>query len=507
MTSIADRRPTPHVRVAIIGTGFSGLGMAIRLRQEGINDFLVFERADEVGGTWRDNTYPGCACDVMALLYSFSFAQSPTWTTTFGSQAEVLDYLRSCADRFGVVPFIRFGHDVQAARWDEVERRWHIETSQGDYTAQILVTGSGYLSDPALPSLPGLETFQNTMFHSANWDHNHDLSGKRVAVIGTGASAIQFVPKIQPKVGHLDVYQRTPPWVAPKADRTISAGQLWMRRNVPGYQSFRRNFNMWGREILAFMMARPPMMEKTIQSTARKHLEKSVQDPELRARLTPNYSAGCKRLLFSNNYYPALCQPNVEVVTDSISHVGPNSIVTVDGREREVDTIILGTGFRATDRPIAQRVWGRNDVRLAQAWNESMSSHLGTTITGFPNLFMLLGPNTTLGHSSQTVMIEAQIAYVIDALRHMEKRGLASVDVRPQAQAASNERLDALLEGTVWNAGNCNSWYLDSSGRNTSIWPTYTWRFRHQTKRFDVQSYQLTTSVGAGRIEQAVNQQ
>lgn len=495
MTGTADR----NVRVAVIGTGFSGLGMAIRLRQEGIEDFLVFERADEVGGTWRDNSYPGCACDVMSLLYSFSFAQNPNWKTTFGKRTELFDYLRDCADRFLVRPHIRFGHELLAARWDEIGRRWRIETNQGEYTAQILVTGTGYLSDPVIPALPGLETFQGKMFHSASWDHSHELFGRRVAVVGTGASAIQFVPQIQPEVGHLDLYQRTAPWVAPKADKTVPAIQFWMRRNVPGYQNFRRNFNMWGREILAFMLARPKVIEKTIQGMASKHLAKSIQDPELRARLTPNYAAGCKRLLFSNDYYPALCQPNVQVVTDAISRVEPDSIVTADGSRREVDTIILGTGFQATARPIAQRLWGRDGVGLAEAWKDGMSAYLGTTIAGFPNLFMLLGPNTTLGHSSQTVMIEAQIGYVIDGLKRMAHRGLASVEVRPQAQSAYNDRLDSRLEGTVWNAGNCRSWYLDGSGRNPSIWPTYTWRFRRQTQRFDLDSYQVATSVGAQR--------
>ncbi|MEV8631410.1 NAD(P)/FAD-dependent oxidoreductase [Streptosporangium sp. NPDC051023] len=491
-------RPVPHVRAAVIGTGFSGLGTAIRLLQEGVDDFLVFERADEVGGTWRDNSYPGCACDVMSLLYSFSFAQNPNWKTTFGKQAEVFAYLRDCADRFGVRPHIRFGHDLLAARWDDLRRLWHIETSQGAYTAQILITGTGYLSEPMIPSLPGLETFQGKVFHSAGWDHDYDLAGKRVAVIGTGASAIQFVPKIQPKVAQLDLYQRTAPWVAPKADKTITAGQFWMRRKVPGYQNFRRNFNMWGREVLAFMLARPKVVEKTIQGMASKHLVKSIQDPELRARLTPDYAAGCKRLLFSNEYYPALCQPNVELVTNGISRVEAGSIITADGSVREVDAIIFGTGFRATDRPVAHRIWGRDGLQLADAWRDTMSAYVGTTIAGFPNLFMLLGPNTTLGHSSQTVMIEAQIAYVVDALKQMGKRGLASVEVRPEVQTAYNKRLDTRLEGTVWNAGNCRSWYLDDKGRNPSIWPTYTWRFRSQTKRFDMRSYQLATSVGAG---------
>lgn len=496
-TGGGDDRPLPHLRVAIIGAGFSGLGTAIRLLQEGIDDFLVFERAAEIGGTWRDNSYPGCACDVMSLLYSFSFAQNPNWTTTFGKRDEVFAYLRDCADRFGVRPYIRFHHELIAARWDDLRRRWHIQTSRGEYTAQVLVTGTGYLSDPAIPAFPGLSSFEGTMFHSAAWDHDFDLRGKRVAVIGTGASAIQFVPQIQPLVARLDLYQRTAPWVAPKPDKTIGGGQLWMRRHIPGYQSFRRNFNMWGREIVAFLMSRPKLAEKTIQGMAEKHLMKSIKDPELRAKLTPDYSVGCKRLLFSNDYYPAISQPNVKLITETIREVRARSIVTADGHEREVDAIIFGTGFLATDRPIAQRLWGRGGVKLADAWKETMSAYRGSTITGFPNLFMLLGPNTTLGHSSQTVMIEAQISYVIDALKQMERQGLASVEVRPEVQQAYNERLDARLEGTVWNAGNCRSWYLDASGHNPSIWPTYTWRFRRQTRRFDLNSYQLAITSGA----------
>lgn len=498
------RRPIRHLRVAIVGSGFSGLGMAIRLLQERIDDFLVFERADEVGGTWRDNTYPGCACDVMAHLYSFSFAQNPHWKNTFGSQAELFDYLRACADRFGARPYIRFGHDVLAARWDENNQRWHIETTQGDYTAQVLVTGTGYLNEPSIPALPGLETFQGTTFHSSRWNHDHDLSGDRVAVIGTGASAIQLVPAIQPTVGRLDLYQRTPPWVLPKHDKPNGAVQSWLLRNAPGYQNFRRNWNMWGREVLAFALARPKVMMK-MQQAASKNLAESVKDPQLRARLTPDYVMGCKRMLLSDTYYPALCQPNVEVVTDGISHIGPSSIVTADGSEREIDTIILATGFRPTDRPIAQRVWGRNGVKLGEAWGEVMSAYLGTTVAGFPNMFMLLGPNTTLAYSSEVVMIEAQIAYVLDSLRHMDKRGLASVEVRPEAQSAFNKQIDSHLDGSVWSVGGCQSYYLDGNGRNTSIWPTYTWRFRRQTKRFDLASYQLATSVGSDEhVEQSV---
>ncbi|MCB5178552.1 flavin-containing monooxygenase [Streptomyces antimicrobicus] len=490
------RGPTRHLRVAVIGTGFSGLGTAVRLLQSGIEDFLVFERADEVGGTWRDNSYPGCACDVMSHLYSFSFAQNPNWKSTFGKRDELYAYLRETADRFGVRPHIRFGHELLAARWDEGERHWRIETSQGEYTAQVLVTGTGYLSEPAVPDIKGITSFEGKVFHSSRWDHDHDLTGRNVAVIGTGASAIQFVPQIQPQVGRLDLYQRTPPWIGPKNDKPTTPLQAKLLRSLPGYQNFRRNFNMWGREILAFVMARPKVAGK-MQKMASDHLKKSVPDEALRARLTPDYVMACKRLLFSNTWYPAIQQPNVDLVTDGIAEVRAHSIVTEDGTEREVDTIILGTGFQATDRPVARRIWGRDGIALREAWKDGngMAAHRGTTVAGFPNLFMLLGPNTTLGHSSQVVMIEAQIQYVLDALKQMDKRGLASVEVRREAQDAWNKALDAKLDGTVWNAGNCNSWYLDASGRNPSIWPTYTWRFRRATKRFDLSEYQLASRV------------
>jgi cation diffusion facilitator CzcD-associated flavoprotein CzcO len=483
----ASPEPARDLRVAVIGSGFSGLGTAIRLMQQGIDDFLVFERADEVGGTWRDNTYPGCACDVMSHLYSFSFAPNPRWRSTFGKQQELFDYLRDCADQFGVRSRIRFRHELTEARWDDLLKRWRISTTGGDYTAQVLVTGTGYLSEPAIPDIPGLAGFQGEVFHSARWRHDLDLTGRRVAVIGTGASAIQFVPAIQPEVGHLDLYQRTPPWIGPKNDKVNSALQTKLLTSVPGYQRFRRNFNMWGREILAFVMARPAVAAK-MQKMASDHLKKSVPDERQRAVLTPDYVLACKRLLFSDTYYPAIQQPNVDLVTVGITKV------TDDGQERPVDTIILGTGFEAVRRPIAERLFGRNGVSLQETWSEGMTALRGTGVAGFPNLFMMLGPNTTLGHSSQVIMIEAQIAYVLDALKMMDKRGLAGVEVLPEAQRAYNERLDRRLAGTVWNAGNCRSWYLDEHGRNPSIWPTYTWRFRRATSRFDPSEHLLSTS-------------
>jgi cation diffusion facilitator CzcD-associated flavoprotein CzcO len=488
----------PHVRVAIIGAGFSGLGMAIRLLKSKEDDFLIFERAGEVGGTWRDNTYPGAECDVAALLYSYSFAQRNNWQSTYGKQPELRRYLNECADEFGVRPYIRFHHELISARWDESVRRWHIETSKGSYTAQVLVTGSGYLSDPIVPDIPGLADFKGKVFHSSTWDHDYDLSGKRVAVIGTGASALQFVPKIQPEVGQLDLYQRTAAWVAPKNDKTNSKFRQWLFRNVPGYRGFRRGYNQKGRELLAAILARPAIAEKTVQNMFVKHLNKSIKDDELRAKLTPDFTIGCKRMLFSNTYYDAIQQPNVELVTDGIAEVRAGSVVTADGTEREIDTIILGTGFAATERPVAKRVWNDRGGSLAEAWADGgMAAYKGTTVAGFPNLFMLLGPNTTLGHSSQTVMIEAQVAYVIDALKQMDKRGLSSVSVHEDAQTAYNETVQERLKTTVWNAGQCASWYLDAHGRNPSIWPGLTSQFRKQLKKFDVSAYQITTLSNA----------
>ncbi|MFF7995049.1 flavin-containing monooxygenase [Kitasatospora xanthocidica] len=482
-----------HLKVAVIGAGISGLGTAIGLLRAGENDFLVFERATDLGGTWRDNTYPGCACDVQAHLYSFSFARNPEWKSTFATQAEVHAYLKTTATRHGVDPHLRYGHELLDARWDDTHHHWNLRTSHGRYTAQILVTGTGYLSDPATPDLPGLDTFTGTLFHSSQWRHDHDLTGRTIAVIGTGASAIQFVPQIQPHVARLDLYQRTPPWVAAKPDKPNTPRHTWMLRHLPGYQRFRRAFNKHGREIVAFFMSRPTRTTG-MKNMAAGHLKKSVKDPALRKRLTPDYTVGCKRLLFSNTWYPAIQQPNVDIISDTITHIGPTHITTADGQRRDIDTIILATGFTATNRPIAHRIHGKNGTTLADTWHTTgMTAHRGTTIHGFPNLFMILGPNTTLGHSSQTVMIEAQITYILSALKTLTTHHLTTLEVRPEAQNAYNHTIQTRLKNTVWNTGGCTSWYTDTHGNNPSIWPTYTWRFRHQTRHLDITNYQTST--------------
>ncbi|MET0614083.1 MAG: NAD(P)/FAD-dependent oxidoreductase [Thermoleophilaceae bacterium] len=481
---------TEHHRVAIVGTGFAGLGMAIRLKQEGEDDFVLLERAGDIGGTWRDNTYPGCRCDVPSHLYSFSFAPNPNWSSTFSPQGEILDYLKDCAEHFGVLPHVCFETELESAEWDGDEGLWRIETSTGPMTANFLVAAQGPLSEPALPDVPGLEDFEGTAFHSARWDHDHDLTGERVAVVGTGASAIQFVPQIQPKVGKLHVFQRTAPWVIPHRNRPLTGWERALYRLFPPAQRAMRAGIYWARELFVLLYRHRPV-NRLLEQLPLRHMHSQIKDRELRRKLTPGYSMGCKRILPTDEWYPALAQPNVEVVTGGVTEVRPHSVVAEDGTEREVDTIIFGTGFHVTDVPIADRVTGRHGRTLAETWNGSMSAYKSTTVAGYPNLFFLVGPNTGLGHTSIVFMIESQITYVLDALRTLRARGAATLEVREEAQAAYNAELDRMTRGTVWVTGGCTSYYIDRNGHNSALWPTYTWPFRRQLRRFDPAAYAL----------------
>ncbi len=473
-----------HLHVAIVGSGFGGLGAAIRLRQEGIDDFLVFERAGDLGGTWRDNSYPGCTCDVPSHLYSFSFAPNPGWSRSFSSQPEIWAYLHQCARRFGILPRLRLGHEVREAAWDDPRQRWRIETSGGTWTADALVAAAGPLSEPSIPALPGLGSFEGAAFHSARWDHDHDLTGRQVAVVGTGASAIQFVPEIQPQVGRLRVFQRTAPWVLPRRDRALSGAERRLFRAVPATQRLARSAIYWAREGFTATFVHPRLM-RLPQRLALRHLRGAVADPELRARLTPDYTLGCKRVLLSNHYLPALTSQNVEVITSGIREVRPYGIVTDDGVEHPADTIIFGTGFHVTDPPFGDQVRGRDGRTLAEVWKGSPKAHLGVTVAGFPNLFLLLGPNTALGSTSVVLMIEAQVEYVLRALEFMRAAGVATVEPRPEAQQAFLAEVDAQMRPTVWSAGGCASWYMDRTGRNSTLWPSFTWAYGRRTRRFD----------------------
>ncbi len=491
MTTTDARR----VGAVIVGTGFAGLGMAIRLKQVGIDDFVVLERAGDVGGTWRDNTYPGCTCDVPSSLYSFSFAPKADWTCTYPSQPEIWTYLRECAQSFGVMPHIHFNSGLEDAAWDETSSTWRVRSQGGDFLTRFLILGVGPLSDPKLPSLPGLERFRGTAFHSAQWRHDHDLSGERVAVVGTGASSIQFVPKIQPQVSHLDLYQRTPAWVLPHPNRDLTSAEHWLARALPFTQKVRRASIYMGREMFVLGFAVNPRFMTVAERMGRAHLKAQVADAGLRAALTPNYRIGCKRILISNDYYPALTHANVDVITTGIREVRERSIVGADDRERAVDTIIFGTGFRVTDPPVAHKVRGTAGVSLADAWQGSPQAYLGTSVAGFPNMFFLTGPNTGLGHTSLVFMIESQIQYVLDCLRTMHRHGTTVVDVKPEAQAEFNGAVQQRMKTTVWTTGGCASWYIDANGRNTTLWPTFTFAFRRRTARFEPSAYTLTAAA------------
>ncbi len=480
----------PHVRIAIVGTGFAGLGLAIRLKQSGIEDFVLIERADNVGGTWQANTYPGCQCDIPSHLYSFSFAPNPGWSRTYPRQPEIWDYLRDLADRHDLRPHIRFGHELTGAAWNEDEQRWNVDTSGGSWTAQVVVDASGPLSQPQVPRIPGLRRFEGRLFHSANWDHAHDLAGERVAVIGTGASAIQFVPQIAGQVGRLHVFQRTAPWILPHTDRPTTRVERRVYSAVPFVQKLVRTGIYWARESFALGFLKDQRFMLGAEKIAGAHLRRQVKDPVLRERLTPQFRLGCKRVLLSNAWYPALTRPNVELVTDAIREIRGRTIVLADGSEREVDTIILGTGFHVTDPPTAQLVRGRDGRTLAETMASGIQAYVGATMSGLPNFFKIIGPNTGLGHNSMVFMIESHLRYVMDALRVMDDQQIATFEVRPEAMAAYNAQIQAMMAGTVWMSG-CASWYLDAAGRNPTLWPDFTFRFRHRTRRFDTRPYAL----------------
>ncbi|GAA3489006.1 NAD(P)/FAD-dependent oxidoreductase [Streptomyces cremeus] len=482
-----------HVRVAVIGSGFGGLGAAVRLRREGVTDFVVLERADAVGGTWRDNSYPGCACDVPSHLYSFSFAPNPEWPRTFSGQEHIRAYLEHVTDTFGLRPHIRLNHEVTMMTWDAEKLWWKIEAANGTtLVADVVVSATGPLSDPKTPDVPGLDTFPGRVFHSARWDHDYDLTGKRVAMIGTGASAIQIVPAIQPQVDKLTLFQRTPPWVMPRADRAISGAERWLHRTVPATGKARRGL-LWGiRELQVQAFTKRPDELGFIETIAKANMAKSIKDPALRARLTPDYRIGCKRILLSSTYYPALAQPNVDVVASGLSEVRGSTVVAADGTETEVDAIIFGTGFHVTDMPIADRVVGADGITLAETWKGGMESLRGASAVGFPNWMTIIGPNTGLGNSSMILMIEAQLNYLADYLRQLDTLGgRVALAARPSAVGAWNRRVQERMKRTVWNTGGCDSWYLDANGRNTTVWPGTTSEFRRATREVNLAEYDV----------------
>jgi cation diffusion facilitator CzcD-associated flavoprotein CzcO len=457
--------------VLVVGAGFGGLCAGIKLLEAGITNFVILEKADSVGGTWRENTYPGAGCDVMSLMYSLSFAPNKRWTRMYAKQDEILDYLQRTTKAHGLDSHLRLGREAVSSVFDETSDTWALCTAGGErYHGRVVIAAPGPLHVPSIPDFDGRHDFGGVAFHSAEWDHDFNPAGKRIAVIGTGASATQFIPHLARSAASLTVFQRTPHWVIPKLDRPISRAEHWLFRNAPGAQRAYRYGIYWSHEaaILGFMH---PQLMPALESVARAHLRRQVPDPVLRARLTPTYTLGCKRIVVASDYYPALQRPNVELVTSGIERITESGIRTADGARHQVDAIIYGTGFQVSDRMADAEVVGRDGLTVQQAWRDGMQAYLGVAVHGFPNYFLIMGPNSGGGHQSIVFVIEAQVRYIVECLRLMEQTASTRIEVRRSTQQLFNERIHAKLAGSVWNSGGCHSWYLDEGGKNRAAWP------------------------------------
>ncbi len=487
--SISSAGVAIDYEVIIVGTGFSGVGMAIALKKAGIESFLLLEKGDDVGGTWRENQYPGCACDVPSHLYSFSFAPNPNWSRMYSPQPEIWDYLRCVTDQFQLRSKIRFNAAMISADFEPASATWRIATSSGtNLRGRWLIAGMGALSRPALPDIPGAASFRGESFHSQQWNPNSDLTRKRIAIIGTGASALQIVPQIAPKVKRLHLFQRTPPWIIPRLDRSISNVEHRLFRWLPILQRFYRWWIYWKLELRVIGFVFKPDLLQASEQLALRHMQRQISGETMRKRVTPNYRLGCKRVILSDDYYPALMRPNVELVTDAIRKITPNGIVSADGAEINVDVLIFATGFHVTVNQFSAPITGQDGIKLSDAWRDKAEAYLGVTTKDFPNFFMLTGPNSGLGHNSMIFMIEAQVNYVLSAIQDLQRSGKRSLNLRAEVLRTFNDRLQASLKKAVWGSG-CRSWYLDRSGHNSTLWPGFTWKFRQLTRRFNRADY------------------
>ena len=491
-------RSTRHLRVVVVGAGFSGLSVASRLRERRETDFVVLERDESVGGVWRDNTYPGVACDVPSHLYSLSFAPNPGWDRAFSPGGEIRQYLESVVESQNLEPWIHLNEELLDAVWDEDAGRWRITTASQYLSAEVLVVCAGPLTEPIFPDISGLESFGGKILHSGRWDHRHDLSGERVAVVGTGASAVQIIPEIQPVAERLVVFQRTPGWVVPRLDRGILDLEKRILRAIPALTKLYRTGQFLLRDLLNYrMIRRNRLVRRVFEAWSRSFLRKQIRDPELRAKLAPDYEIGCKRVLITDDFYLALDRPNVDLVASGVCEARNSRVVAEDGTEHEVDTIIFATGFDTTAPPIYQRIRGRDGRSMDDIWRGRPHFHRATTVAGFPNLFNLCGPGTGSGHGSMVWKAESQTAYVIDALRVMREQGLSSVEVLPEVEDRYMRWASNDLDKTVWARGGCQSWYLDEGGRPTLMWPRTMWGFRRMLRRFDPEHYRLRLSENA----------
>jgi cation diffusion facilitator CzcD-associated flavoprotein CzcO len=476
--------------IAVVGGGFGGVGAAVMLRRAGYHDVTVFERGERVGGVWHHNTYPGAACDVPSHLYEFSFAPNPRWSRRYAPQAEIQAYLEDVARRHAVLDHVRTGTEVTRARWDEERDRWRLETSAGSHEADVLITACGQLSLPSVPRLPGLETFAGPAFHTGQWRHDVDLQGKRVAVVGTGCSAIQVVPAIQPTVEHVDVYQRSPGWTIPKMDFAYSQRAQRLFSRFPALQRLDRAAIFAFMEVGAAALTTRPWLRRPLRALGRRQITKAIDDPELRRKVTPTDEIGCKRMMLTDEWYPTLTKPNVDLITDRIVEVTPTGIRTQDGRERPADVLVLATGFQSHAFVAPMEVVGAGGRTLAQEWAPVARAFLGMSVPGFPNLFLLYGPNTNGGTGSVIYTLEAGMGHVIAALRELDRADARRIEVRRAAVEEFNRELRAALAGTVWHTG-CTSWYLDENGNDPNQWPWLWSTYRRRTARIAPGTYEL----------------
>lgn len=480
---------TIRPRVLVIGAGFGGLAAAYELSRDGLAEVTVLEKAHDIGGVWRENTYPGAACDVPSNLYSYSFARKTDWGRRYAEQPDILGYIHDTADRFGLRKLVRTGVEVTSAQFDESTATWRVTTSSGDVLeADVLVPAVGQLSRPALPNIPGLDTYAGPSFHSAQWRHDVDLAGKRVAVLGTGASAIQFVPRIRQTAGHVTVFQRSAPYVVPKVDRAYTEKHHAAFAKVPGFAAAMRGAIWETTELLGLALTRVAPLARVLQALASANLKRHIKDPVLRAKLTPDYPIGCKRVLFSSDWYPALACDNVSVETDAITEVTPTGVRTADGRLHEVDVIIYGTGFKATEFLAPMTITGRDGRDLHAEWAQGARAHLGMAVPGFPNLFLIYGPNTNLGSSSIILMMEQQAGYIRQITAELARRGMGrAFEVRRDVEEAYDAAVQSRLENGVWTT--CDSWYRTESGRVTTNWPGLVHEYQHRTRVAAIEDY------------------
>ena len=482
---------TIHTHTLIVGSGFAGLGLGIRLKRRGDHDFVIIERADDVGGTWRDNTYPGAACDVPSHLYSFSFRPNPDWSSVFSPGPEIQEYLRACAREEGLLPHIHFGANMDEARWDAAQSRWVVTTPKGTFVSKFLVTGTGHLADETYPAIDGLDSFTGAKFHSARWDHSVSLEGKRIGVVGTGASAIQIVPEMAKIASELVVFQRTAPYMIPRAERAYSEGEKRLFRRDPAAIDALRSELFWGGENTYAQRRAVPQFLEAGKKLALDHLASQVHDEELRAKLTPNYEPGCKRVLISNTYYPAIQAEVTTLEPSALASVSGATVRAASGAEYELDVLVFATGFEATEPPFAQVVYGADGISLSEHWRTGMQAYDSIAVAGFPNLFAINGPNTSLGHNSIVYIIESQVDYLLEMFDFVAAEG---IDVIVPTRAAEDAYVDMIQRnaaGTVWIDGGCQSWYVDQrSGKLTLIWPDFGYAFRDENGHFDPEGYE-----------------